>query len=920
MAAAGVAAEQVANGNSVEQVANGRSRAAAAAVGRGERGGAATALGEAKAAAAAVKAKAEAARLAPVVSTAQAQAAPAARQEVTPRAQVPRAAAAPPPPVIAAQARGRAQAQAQAPLAAATVMAIETSPLLPPVPPAALHPQAHMLAALSAAQLRAQVQAGVNTPAPALALGGATLAQVQAAAESMARITAAAVQASSMRSGGMQGGCSTHEAIVRAHVARMIRAEGATAGAQQVAGFGGAVEESGASDAVDSDVALAAAALGGLAKVPQPQKRARRPRASGSNDAPAGTGRRGGKATGGGSGSGGKAAVRGIKGADKTPEFCWGQPLPPDPKRRKGRFFDSFTLGGERFERGDCVYMYNGENPLEPFVARAVYFFETAKGERWFRARWVHWVFELPKSKVAAAEMDGLAPPPAVASSSGTHNKPEVIMGFAEANQPIAAIQDRCAAMRCVTQADVAGVAVAGADVLFSRAWDERKQAIVPLDVLVSRKGEDAVRSTQGRTIGVVEEAKPDARVAGEQSAEPAFAPQRVEEKGAAVVALTAPVMPPPRLPEPVDALHERDVAVPQDTTPLEDVITQWAEQTAAPAGGSVDQSPSEQLGQQAAGAPQGVDALGAQREAQMGATQGSAATGQDLGGEQMDMATDGAYDDGLDDDDDDDDGSPLGPTRRPGRPTHHVGNVALDKLDLDGLKPFFKYPAVKACELLQCGMTKLKRRCRELGVPRWPHRKLQSLSNLVNALDVKGSDNVKHMVSQDLNVVHADPNAAMSADTARARQAHYKAVCRAKKQQVKTQADGVLLEDLSHAAAAAAEAPMTTAPWHAPVLSDDSGVKRKGGPAPLDAPVALEPGHRLPPPKRRSSPRPPTSPPTLSQEAPQERPQPQVADAVAVLAVRDAEELLGAPAGVRRSQPVVEELTCADKRVPARL
>ena len=112
----------------------------------------------------------------------------------------------------------------------------------------------------------------------------------------------------------------------------------------------------------------------------------------------------------------------------------------------------------------------------------------------------------------------------------------------------------------------------------------------------------------------------------------------------------------------------------------------------------------------------------------------------------------------------------------------------------------------------------------------------------------------------------------------------------------------------------------MTTAPWHAPVLSDDSGVKRKGGPAPSDAPVALEPGHRLPPPKRRSSPRPPTSPPTLSQEASQERPQPQVADAVAVLAVRDAEELLGAPAGVRRSQPVVEELTCADKRVPARL
>ena len=108
-----------------------------------------------------------------------------------------------------------------------------------------------------------------------------------------------------------------------------------------------------------------------------------------------------------------------------------------------------------------------------------------------------------------------------------------------------------------------------------------------------------------------------------------------------------------------------------------------------------------------------------------------------------------------------------------------------LDVLDLEGLKFYFNYPLRKACELLQCGETKLKRHCRALGVPRWPYRKLRSLSNLIDALDGDGSDKAHDAVNQLLSQKHGmqdNPTTAMPTRTKRLRQAHYKAVCKAKR------------------------------------------------------------------------------------------------------------------------------------------
>ncbi|KAF7080395.1 hypothetical protein CFC21_084487 [Triticum aestivum] len=43
-----------------------------------------------------------------------------------------------------------------------------------------------------------------------------------------------------------------------------------------------------------------------------------------------------------------------------------------------------------------------------------------------------------------------------------------------------------------------------------------------------------------------------------------------------------------------------------------------------------------------------------------------------------------------------------------------------------------FCMPIKQAAEELNVGLTLLKRQCRELGIPRWPHRKLKSLETLI--------------------------------------------------------------------------------------------------------------------------------------------------------------------------------------------
>jgi len=45
--------------------------------------------------------------------------------------------------------------------------------------------------------------------------------------------------------------------------------------------------------------------------------------------------------------------------------------------------------------------------------------------------------------------------------------------------------------------------------------------------------------------------------------------------------------------------------------------------------------------------------------------------------------------------------------------------------------------PIKQAARELNVGLTVFKKRCRELGIPRWPHRKVKSLQTLIDNVQV---------------------------------------------------------------------------------------------------------------------------------------------------------------------------------------
>ncbi|KAE8670760.1 Protein RKD2 [Hibiscus syriacus] len=71
-------------------------------------------------------------------------------------------------------------------------------------------------------------------------------------------------------------------------------------------------------------------------------------------------------------------------------------------------------------------------------------------------------------------------------------------------------------------------------------------------------------------------------------------------------------------------------------------------------------------------------------------------------------------------------------------------------------ISQYFYMPITQAAKELNVGLTLLKKRCRELGIRRWPHRKLKSLRSLINNIQM--------------------PDMNMGYDTRRLRQACFKA------------------------------------------------------------------------------------------------------------------------------------------------
>ncbi|KAJ0236556.1 Protein RKD3 [Hirschfeldia incana] len=61
--------------------------------------------------------------------------------------------------------------------------------------------------------------------------------------------------------------------------------------------------------------------------------------------------------------------------------------------------------------------------------------------------------------------------------------------------------------------------------------------------------------------------------------------------------------------------------------------------------------------------------------------------------------------------------------------------NRLIQNFSREDMKPYFKMPITKAAKELDVGLTVLKKRCRELGFCRWPHRKLTSIDGIITNL-----------------------------------------------------------------------------------------------------------------------------------------------------------------------------------------
>ncbi|WJX90016.1 hypothetical protein P8452_71959 [Trifolium repens] len=104
--------------------------------------------------------------------------------------------------------------------------------------------------------------------------------------------------------------------------------------------------------------------------------------------------------------------------------------------------------------------------------------------------------------------------------------------------------------------------------------------------------------------------------------------------------------------------------------------------------------------------------------------------------------------------------------------------------LSRNTISQYFYMPICQAAKELNVGLTYLKKRCRELGIRRWPHRKLNSLQTLINNVQEMGKDegplsdelrNEIEMLEKEKKLVEEMPDIELKPRTKRLRQRCFK-------------------------------------------------------------------------------------------------------------------------------------------------
>ncbi|CAN6705867.1 unnamed protein product [Malus baccata var. baccata] len=95
--------------------------------------------------------------------------------------------------------------------------------------------------------------------------------------------------------------------------------------------------------------------------------------------------------------------------------------------------------------------------------------------------------------------------------------------------------------------------------------------------------------------------------------------------------------------------------------------------------------------------------------------------------------------------------------------------------LELDEIQKYFDVPITQAAKELKVGLTVLKRRCRELNIMRWPHRKIKSLNALIENVKGMGLTNDVMMLEEHRRLLEEMPDKELPERAKRLRQACFK-------------------------------------------------------------------------------------------------------------------------------------------------
>ncbi|BFG23488.1 hypothetical protein CerSpe_097620 [Prunus speciosa] len=96
--------------------------------------------------------------------------------------------------------------------------------------------------------------------------------------------------------------------------------------------------------------------------------------------------------------------------------------------------------------------------------------------------------------------------------------------------------------------------------------------------------------------------------------------------------------------------------------------------------------------------------------------------------------------------------------------------------LELDEIQKYFDLPITQAAKKLNVGLTVLKRRCRELNIMRWPHRKIKSLKALIENVKGLGLTNELKMLEEQKKLLEQLPDMELTERAKKLRQASFKA------------------------------------------------------------------------------------------------------------------------------------------------